>query len=57
MSIWVTKDRKTFEKRTVKIGLQEAGLSQILSGINQGEIVVTKGAIFLSNMANANTAD
>lgn len=55
LSVWVTTDRRTFNKRSVRIGLQQEGLDQILSGLQPGEIVVTKGAIFLSNMANANS--
>ena len=52
MSVWVTKDKQHFVKRTVKLGLQQDGLDQLLSGLEAGELVVTKGAIFLSNMAN-----
>ncbi len=55
MSVWVTTDRHTFDKRTVQLGLQQDGLDQIVSGLKAGEIVVTKGAIFLSNMANASS--
>jgi cobalt-zinc-cadmium efflux system membrane fusion protein len=55
MSVWVTTDHHTFNKRTVTIGQQQDGFDQILSGVKAGEIVVTKGAVFLSNMANANS--
>lgn len=51
MSVWVTKDRKRFEKRTVKIGLQQDGMTQILEGLEPGELVVTEGAVFVSNKA------
>ena len=57
MSIWVTKDHRTFDKRTVKIGQQQDGYDQILNGVEDGEFVVSKGAVFLSNMANANSSD
>jgi len=50
MSVWVTADRRHFKKRTVKIGLQQEGLDQILDGLQAGELVATDGAIFLSNM-------
>jgi cobalt-zinc-cadmium efflux system membrane fusion protein len=53
MSIWVTSDRRHFTRRTVKIGLQQDGFDQISSGLRTGELVVTKGAVFLSNMLNA----
>ncbi len=49
MSVWVTTDRHHFTKRTVKLGLQQEGLIQILEGLQQGELVATEGAIFLSN--------
>jgi cobalt-zinc-cadmium efflux system membrane fusion protein len=51
MSVWVTTDRKRFEKRTVKIGLQQDGTTQILEGLEPGELVVTEGAVFVSNKA------
>lgn len=48
-SIWVTTDKKTMLRRTVKIGLQEGGLFQIEKGLSAGELVATEEAIFLSN--------
>lgn len=54
MSIWTTRDRRAFERRAVKIGLAQSGWRQILQGVGPGELVVTSGAIFLSNkLANA----
>jgi membrane fusion protein, heavy metal efflux system len=52
MTVWVTTDRHHFTKRAVKIGLQHAGYDQILDGVRPGEQVVTKGAIFLNNLAS-----
>ncbi len=52
MTVWVTTDRRHFTKRTVKIGLQQDGFDQITEGLKSGELVVNKGAIFLSNMLN-----
>ncbi len=49
MSVWVTKDRHHFTKRTVKVGLQQDGWFQITNGLQPGELVATEGAIFLSN--------
>jgi cobalt-zinc-cadmium efflux system membrane fusion protein len=50
MTVWVTADRRRFVKRTVKVGIQQqGGLSQILEGLEPGELVVTDGAVFLSN--------
>jgi cobalt-zinc-cadmium efflux system membrane fusion protein len=49
MTVWVTTDRRRFTKRTVKIGLQQNGWDQILEGLELGDVVVTDGAVFLSN--------
>ena len=49
MSVWVTKDRRRYTKRTVTVGLQQDGWDQILDGLQPGDIVVTDGAVFLSN--------
>ncbi len=51
-TIWVTTDRHTFTRRTVKIGEQADGYRQILEGVKPGELVATEGAIFLDNMAS-----
>jgi len=52
MTVWVTTDRHHFTKRAVKVGLQTAGYDQILDGVRPGEQLVTKGAIFLDNLAS-----
>jgi membrane fusion protein, heavy metal efflux system len=50
MTAWVTADRRRFLKRTIKIGIRkQGGWSQILEGLEPGELVVTDGAVFLSN--------
>jgi cobalt-zinc-cadmium efflux system membrane fusion protein len=49
MTVWVTNDSRRFLKRTVKVGLQQGGWTQILEGLSSGETVVTDGAVFLSN--------
>ena len=57
MTAWVTTDRTHFTQRTIKIGLREHGMVQILSGLADGELVVTDGAIFLDNMLQAPVDD
>ena len=57
MSIWVTGDRHKFQRRTVKIGLQQDGFDQIVDGLQPGELVVTDGAVFLSNMLSGGGGD
>jgi cobalt-zinc-cadmium efflux system membrane fusion protein len=49
MTVWVTNDSRRFFKRTVKVGLQQDGWSQILEGLQPGETVAIEGAVFLSN--------
>jgi cobalt-zinc-cadmium efflux system membrane fusion protein len=57
LSAWVTTDRKHFTQRTVKIDLQSEGRYQVLEGLERGELAVTDGAVFLSNMLNAPPSD
>ncbi len=57
MTAWVTTDRRRFSQRTVKIGLQRDGRYQVLDGLQPGELAVTDGAVFLSNMLHASPSD
>jgi cobalt-zinc-cadmium efflux system membrane fusion protein len=57
MTVWVTTDRRHFEKRTVKTGLRQRGVTQIFEGVQPGDLVVTDGALFLSNKLLAGAAD
>jgi cobalt-zinc-cadmium efflux system membrane fusion protein len=52
-SVWTTKDRRHFLRKAVTVGLSSHGYRQILDGLNDGETVVTDGAVFLSNMLQA----
>lgn len=49
MTVWVTRDRHVFTRRTVQIGLQQDGLYQIVGGLQAGEQVAGEGALFISN--------
>jgi cobalt-zinc-cadmium efflux system membrane fusion protein len=49
MTVWVTSDSRHFTKRTVKVGLQQDGWTQIPEGLSPEDTVVTDGAVFLSN--------
>jgi len=57
MTTWVTTDRRHFSQRVVKIGLRSADQVEILAGLRPGELVVTDGAVFLSNMLEAPPSD
>jgi membrane fusion protein, heavy metal efflux system len=52
MTVWLATDRHHFTKRTVKVGLQNAGYDQILEGVSAGAQIVTKGAVFLDVLAS-----
>ncbi len=51
MTVWLAKDAHHFTKRTVKLGLQDAGYDQIIEGVASGALVVTKGAVYLDILA------
>jgi cobalt-zinc-cadmium efflux system membrane fusion protein len=53
MTVWVTADGHRFDKRTVRIGLQQDDFDQVLDGLKPGERVATDGALFLSNALTA----
>ena len=57
MTAWVTTDRLHFTQRIVKTGLRKDDRVQILDGVQPGELVVSDGAVFLSNMLQAPAAD
>jgi cobalt-zinc-cadmium efflux system membrane fusion protein len=57
MTVWVTTDRHHFSQKTVKTGMRRDGQVQVLEGLHRGELVVTDGAIFLSNMLQAPPTD
>lgn len=50
LTVWVTTDRHHFTRRTVRVGLQRDGFDQIVEGVRPGELIVTKGAVFLDNV-------
>jgi cobalt-zinc-cadmium efflux system membrane fusion protein len=57
MAAWVTADRHRFVQRILKIGLQKDGRYQVLDGLQPGELAVTDGAVFLSNILYAPPTD
>lgn len=50
MTVWVTTDHHRFTKRVVRLGLQRDGFDQIVDGVRPGEMIVTRGAVFLDNL-------
>ena len=57
MTAWATTDRHHFVQRIVKTGLRRDNQVQILEGLQPGELAVTNGAVFLSNMLQAAPTD
>lgn len=57
MVAWVTTDRRHFVQRIVNTGLRQNGRVQIVDGLQRGELVVSDGAVFLSNMLEAPPSD
>lgn len=57
MVAWVTTDRHKFTQRVIEPGLRTDGRVQILAGLQPGELVVSDGAVFLSNMLEAPPSD
>jgi cobalt-zinc-cadmium efflux system membrane fusion protein len=55
MTVWLATDAHHFTKKTVKVGLQDAGYDQILEGVGSGAQVVTKGAVYLDVLASGET--
>lgn|ERR1700722_4174060 len=54
---WVTADRHRFSQRIIKLGLQQDGMDQVLEGLQPGELAVTDGAVFISNILYAPPSD
>jgi cobalt-zinc-cadmium efflux system membrane fusion protein len=52
MTVWLATDGHHFTKKTVKVGLQDAGYDQILEGVGSGAHIVTKGAVYLDVLAS-----
>lgn len=48
-SVFVTKNGKTFEKRSVKLGLTQGTTQEVIEGLAVGERFATDGALFISN--------
>ena len=47
--VFVARDESTFDKRVVIIGPEVSGYHQVLSGLKEGERIVTKGAFILKS--------
>ena len=60
ITAWTTKDKRHFTPVVVKAGLEQNGYREILSGVKDGDLMVTEGAAFVSSVfsiANAPPSD
>ena len=51
MTVWVTADRRRFQRRAVSTGAEQSGYVQILDGLRAGELVAGSGALYISTAA------
>src|ERR1041384_1392312 len=51
--VWVARSDKTIEVRQIKTGITRGGQIQVLQGLQPGEIVVTKGSLFVDQAAGS----
>jgi membrane fusion protein, heavy metal efflux system len=54
---WITTDRRHFTQRIVRLGEPLDGLYPVLEGLKHGELVITDGAVFVSNILYAPLTD
>ena len=57
MTVWVTTDRHRFRQQVITPGLRQDERVEIRAGLERGELVVTEGAVFLSNLLQAPPTD
>jgi membrane fusion protein, heavy metal efflux system len=48
-TLWVQEEPQVFRRRSVKIGIEQNGCVQVSEGLKLGEVVVSRGAIFVDN--------
>ena len=51
--VWVARADKTIELRQIKTGITRGNQVQVLQGLQPGEIVVTKGSLFVDQAAGS----
>jgi cobalt-zinc-cadmium efflux system membrane fusion protein len=51
--VWVARGDKSIALRNVELGLTKGRMIQVLKGLNVGEAVITKGALFIDRAASA----
>jgi membrane fusion protein, heavy metal efflux system len=54
---WITTDRRRFTQRIVRLGEPLDGQYPVVGGLQRGELVITDGAVFVSNILYAPATD
>jgi membrane fusion protein, heavy metal efflux system len=54
---WVTTDRRRFTQRIVQLGEPLDGQYPVIAGLRRGELAITDGAVFVSNILYAPPTD
>lgn len=49
MTVWITKDGRTFFQRVIKTGLSHDGFTEVVEGLKPGERVAGGGSLFIAN--------
>ena len=52
--VWIAIDDTMLERRKITLGLTSGNLVQVVKGLEPGDKVVTKGALFIDRAAAAN---
>ncbi|MGH9823315.1 MAG: efflux RND transporter periplasmic adaptor subunit [Blastocatellia bacterium] len=52
-TVWVAAGGNKFARKTVTTGLQQDGYVQVVSGLNDGDRIVSEGSLLLSNLASS----
>jgi cobalt-zinc-cadmium efflux system membrane fusion protein len=48
--VWIEREPMVFQRRKVRVGLEQDGRLQIKDGLQAGVLVVGRGAIYLQNV-------
>jgi cobalt-zinc-cadmium efflux system membrane fusion protein len=49
--VWVAREDKSVERRDIKTGLSNGQMIQVIEGLRAGEMVVSKGSLFVDRAA------
>src|SRR5262245_27328169 len=47
--VWIEREPMVLQRRKVKVGMEQEGRIQVRDGLNSGDLVVSRGAIFVQN--------